>query len=357
MADDYSLHCLKRKVLSNRRGRIMKIWLDSDGKGQGNYFAVVDEVTIDKDGKPVYARPRNNEKNSVSDTSEEDALLLKFISEISHKIDLIIEYLDQEEELVEEVAEEEPVEEVAEEEPVEEVFEEEPVEEVAEEEAMADASAPTNNVINNIIINNVIVNNANNHDEVALAEMPAIDSDVNVAAAVVVEGPTAVKRSPNFAEKMMAADELLQDRYDDLKNYALRFRKLKSRISRKFDSINQGRLQFVKLSLAGKTLKLYLNMDASTVDPKYHCKDVSDKKTYVTVPTLLRIKSGRAVKYAKILIDQCAEQFGMLERRTPLIVDAMALIEESLNEKETPETDVADEVEVMDESAATEVNE
>ena len=139
---------------------------------------------------------------------------------------------------------------------------------------------------------------------------------------------------------MRDASEIIQDRYDELKNYALRFRKLKSRISRKFDSINQGRFQFVKLGLAGKTLKLYLNMDINTTDPKFHCKDMSDKKTYVTVPTMLRIKSGRAVKYAKLLIDQCAEQHGMLERRKPFIVDAMALIEESLAGKEVPETDV-----------------
>lgn len=145
---------------------------------------------------------------------------------------------------------------------------------------------------------------------------------------------------------MRDASEILQDRYDELKNYALRFRKLKSRISRKFDSINQGRFQFVKLGLAGKTLKLYLNMDINTTDPKFHCKDMSDKKTYVTVPTMLRIKSGRAVKYAKILIDQCAEQHGMLERRKPFIVDAMALIEESLAAKDLPEGDVDTDVDV-----------
>ena len=158
-----------------------------------------------------------------------------------------------------------------------------------------------------------------------------------VAVPVVEEVKAPAPRSRSFAEKMRDASEILQDRYDELKNYALRFRKLKSRISRKFDSINQGRFQFVKLGLAGKTLKLYLNMDINTTDPKFHCKDMSDKKTYVTVPTMLRIKSGRAVKYAKILIDQCAEQHGMLERRKPFIVDAMALIEESLAAKEMPE--------------------
>ena len=136
--------------------------------------------------------------------------------------------------------------------------------------------------------------------------------------------------SPTFAQKMLRADEIIQDRYDELKNYALRFKKLKTRISKKFDSINQGRLQFVKLSVAGKTLKLYLNMDIATTDPKFHCKDMSDKKTYVTVPVLLRIKSGRAMRYAKILIDQCAAQHGLKENPKFMEVDAIGMIEQFL---------------------------
>ncbi|MBQ7642466.1 MAG: hypothetical protein IJS67_01050 [Clostridia bacterium] len=136
--------------------------------------------------------------------------------------------------------------------------------------------------------------------------------------------------SPTFAQKMLRADEVLQDRYDELKNYALRFKKLKSRLSKKFDSINQGRLQFVKLSVAGKTLKLYLNMDINATDPKFHCKDMTEKKTYVTVPVLLRIKSGRAVKYAKILIDQCAAIHGLKENPKFMEVDAIATVENFL---------------------------
>ena len=141
----------------------------------------------------------------------------------------------------------------------------------------------------------------------------------------------------SFAQKMLLADEVIKDRYDQLKNYALRFKKLKSRISKKFDSINKGRLQFVKLSVAGKTLKLYLNMDISTTDPKFHCKDMRDKKTYEPVPVLLRIKSGRAVKYAKILIDQCAELYGLKENKKFVEVDAIALVEQAAAPKKKAE--------------------
>lgn len=172
---------------------------------------------------------------------------------------------------------------------------------------------------------------------VALPE--AADEAAFADAAVAVEEPVVAPKekyvNKSFAQKMMACDEVLQDRYDELKNHALRFKRLKSRISKKFDSINQGRLQFVKLSVAGKTLKLFLNMDINAADPKFHCKDMRDKKTYETVPVLLRVKSGRAVKYAKILIDRCAEMHGLVENKKFREVDAIALVEQSLIKKKS----------------------
>lgn len=168
--------------------------------------------------------------------------------------------------------------------------------------------------------------------ETETAQAPVAEA-INVAAAIGdVPAPKYVNK--NFAQKMMLADEVIQDRYDEVKNYALRFKKLKARISKKFESINQGRLQFVKLSVAGKTLKLYLNMDVSETDPKFRCKDMSDKVTYETVPTMLRIKSGRAVRYAKILIDQCAAKYGLVENKKFQEVDAMKVVEDFLAERE-----------------------
>ncbi|MBE5742868.1 MAG: hypothetical protein E7360_06120 [Clostridiales bacterium] len=165
-------------------------------------------------------------------------------------------------------------------------------------------------------------------DYVAYEETAAMDTAYE-AEPIADDKPKYIP-SPTFAQKMLRADEVLQDRYDELKNYALRFKKLKTRISKKFDSINQGRLHFVKLSVAGKTLKLFLNMDINETDPKFHCKDMSDKKTYVTVPVLLRIKSGRAVRYAKILIDQCAALHGLKENPKFEEIDSIAMVEQFL---------------------------
>lgn len=202
--------------------------------------------------------------------------------------------------------------------------------------------------------------------EVAVADAEPVEAPAEATVAAIdaigeVPAPKYVNK--NFAQKMMLADEVIQDRYDEVKNYALRFKKLKARISKKFESINQGRLQFVKLSVAGKTLKLYLNMDISEVDSKFRCKDMRDKVTYETVPTMLRIKSGRAVRYAKILIDQCAAKYGLVENKKFVEVDAMKVIEDFLAEREAKkqaklnggvvDVDLDD---VLDETAVTDID-
>lgn len=385
----------------------MKIRFDSDGKSVGGkiYFAVVEEVMIDKDGRPVApksterpepvtvapaAAPASETMSAPTIVNVNDGVAEKF-DELNKKIERLIDIMSQEKPVIEreriieklvnipvaatEQKEEKPVEQapaekepeaeeaiditaLAEEEPEETA--EEAVEELAPEAVEEPAESTEDEAIETVaaaIDVSADVGVEEPAEEVAEEiAVPAVDTEVAVTDEVLPKKDYV--RSPTFAEKMMASSEILQDRYDDLKNYALRFRKLKSRISKKFDSINQGRFHFVKLSVAGKTLKLYLNMDINTVDPKFRCHDMSDKKTYVTVPVLLRIKSGRAVKYAKRLIDQCAEQHGMLERRKPFVVDSIALIEEALAAKEGNNAEVEfDEIETLDDSAMTDSSE
>ncbi len=385
----------------------MKIRFDSDGKSVGGkiYFAVVEEVMIDKDGRPVApksterpepvtvapaAAPASEAMSAPTIVNVNDGVAEKF-DELNKKIERLIDIMSQEKPVIEreriieklvnipvaapEQKEEKPVEQapvekepeaeeaiditaLAEEEPEETA--EEAVEELAPEAVEEPAESTEDEAIETVaaaIDVSADVGVEEPAEEVAEEiAVPAVDAEVAVTDEVPPKKDYV--RSPTFAEKMMASSEILQDRYDDLKNYALRFRKLKSRISKKFDSINQGRFHFVKLSVAGKTLKLYLNMDINTVDPKFRCHDMSDKKTYVTVPVLLRIKSGRAVKYAKRLIDQCAEQHGMLERRKPFVVDSIALIEEALAAKEGNNAEVEfDEIETLDDSAMTDSSE
>ncbi len=224
-----------------------------------------------------------------------------------------------EEEVQEEEPQEEPVEEVVEE-PIEETEEvvEEPIEEPVEE--IEEPQEQPEEVVEEL------VEEPAQDFEVDLGFIPDVNSDQES----VEEIPKEPVYQPTFAEKMNIADEDIQRRYDELKNYALRFKKLTWRISKKYDSINQGRFQFVKLSVAGKTLKLNLNMDIEQCDPKYHCVDKRATKTYEEVPVQMRIKSDRGLKYAKELIDQCAEIHGLIENPKFKQVDSLELVRQHL---------------------------
>lgn len=228
---------------------------------------------------------------------------------------------EEKEEPVEEAVEEEPVEEV-----VEEVVEDEPVEEVVEEVVEEEAVEE--------IVEESSEKTAEELIEEAFSEEP-VESVEEVVEEVVQEEPVeeVVKEpvyQPTFCEKMDIADDNIQRWYDEIKNYALRFKKLTSRISKKYDSINQGRFQFVKISLAGKTLKLNLNMDIEQCDPKYHCVDKKSTKTYEDVPVQMRIKSDRGLKYGKELVDQCAEIHGLIENPKFKPVESLEIIRKHL---------------------------
>ena len=104
-----------------------------------------------------------------------------------------------------------------------------------------------------------------------------------------------------FAEKILEAEPPLLEWYEELKNTLLSYKKIKSRLSNSADTFNIGRVQLAKLSVSGKSLKLYLNLDLDKLEPRLRCKDASDKKAYEQVPVFLRIRSPRSMKNAKFL--------------------------------------------------------
>lgn len=149
----------------------------------------------------------------------------------------------------------------------------------------------------------------------------SLDSD-----AIVTNKPVYIEK--NFAQRMLEADVEIQERYNELKNYMLLFKKVKSRISNDFDSFNMGRTQLIKLGVSGKSLKLYLNLEYDKVETRLKCKDASEKKAYAEVPVFLRIKSPRGMKNAKYLIGKVVERFNLQENPKAVLVDSMKLIEE-----------------------------
>ena len=186
----------------------------------------------------------------------------------------------EEPETVEEVAEEavevaeEPVEEVAEE-AVEDVSEQQSVEVV--EESTTKNVAPV----------------ADNDDE---------DSGLNTFVA---------RYKKSFLARLIQSTDETKAYYSDIKNAMLSYKKTNSRISWHFDTINSGRNKLIKFSVRGKTLMLYLALNANDyVDSKYTLEAVEGQK-YEETPALYKITSERKAKYAIELLAVIAEKFGL----------------------------------------------
>ena len=140
-----------------------------------------------------------------------------------------------------------------------------------------------------------------------------------------------VYKKKSFAEKMFDCDPIILERYDELKNLLLVYKKVKSRISNTCDTFKLGSMRLAKISTSGKSLKLYLNLDMNEVESRLKCKEAGHKKAYEETPVFLRIRSPRSMRNAKYLINQLATKFGLVENPKFEIVNSVELLKEKLN--------------------------
>lgn len=116
-----------------------------------------------------------------------------------------------------------------------------------------------------------------------------------------------------FAKKIVKADKDLQDKYNEIKNDILAYG-AKSRISIGGDTFRIHRKPYVKITLVGKTLKVYYALNANEfVDSPIPVLDASDKASYVEVPALLKVRSNLSVKRAKELTRLAMEKDGFTQ--------------------------------------------
>lgn len=105
-----------------------------------------------------------------------------------------------------------------------------------------------------------------------------------------------------FDERLIAAEKGLKDNYNELKNEILSYG-VKSRISNSGDTFRLHRKTFVKITIAGKGLKLYFALRPSDyATSTIPVIDVSDKGVYEETPLAFKVKSDLSVKRAKQLI-------------------------------------------------------
>ena len=133
---------------------------------------------------------------------------------------------------------------------------------------------------------------------------------VEVPAPVVEEEKAKIVRIP-FEERMVSADKEMQDNYNELKNEILSYG-VKSRVSNSGDTFRLHRKTYVKLTIAGKSLKLYFALNPEDYkDSTIPVQDASEKNIYAEIPLVFKVKSALSMKRCKQLIADVMEKDGL----------------------------------------------
>lgn len=138
--------------------------------------------------------------------------------------------------------------------------------------------------------------------------------------------PAAPKKP--FYERMLEADDETKEFYNELRNEFKSYRNVNARVSKGYDSFRKNRQLVARLLLSGKTIKLYLRLNAGEYeDAKYHQQYVGDKKTYAEIPMLVKVKSRRALANAKTLIADLMAKEGAEKKSRYVKVDYLKTLE------------------------------
>ena len=126
----------------------------------------------------------------------------------------------------------------------------------------------------------------------------------------VVEEPVAPKapiiRIP-FEERMLKAEKDMQANYNAIKNEILSYG-VKSRVSSSGDTFRLHRKTYIKLTIAGKSLKLYFALNPDDYkDSTIPVQDAGNKAIYAEIPLVFKVKSGLSMKRCKELIQTVME--------------------------------------------------
>ena len=118
-----------------------------------------------------------------------------------------------------------------------------------------------------------------------------------------------IQRIP-FANKIVKADKELQEKYNELKSELLAYG-ASSRVSVACDTFRLHRKPYCKITIVGKTLKVYFALDPKDyVESPIPVVDASEKVAYEEVPALIKVKSNLSVKRAKELAAQAFAKDG-----------------------------------------------
>ena len=111
-----------------------------------------------------------------------------------------------------------------------------------------------------------------------------------------------------FAERLLQSEKDIHDLYNELKNEILSYG-VKSRISAVGDTFRLHKKMYVRITVAGKSLKLYFALNpADYANSTLPIQDASGKDMYQEIPLVFKVKSPLSVRRCKELIQDVMEK-------------------------------------------------
>ena len=153
-----------------------------------------------------------------------------------------------------------------------------------------------------------VVEEAKPVEETPAPETPVVETPI-VTPTEQTEKPKII-RIP-FTTRMLEADDELKAAYNHIKSL-LKSYGLNNRVANGGDSFRLHRVTYCKITVAGKSLKLYLALNPQDyVDTTYPIKDASSKNMYKETPLVFKVRSGLSLRRADELIRDCMDKHGL----------------------------------------------
>lgn len=118
----------------------------------------------------------------------------------------------------------------------------------------------------------------------------------------------------SFVERLLVADDELLDIYNELKNHMLAYG-VNSRLSASGDTFRLHRVTYMKMTISGKKIKIYLALNPNDYkDSTIPYTDVGGKKAFSDIPFCFKVKSGLSLRRAHQLIDETMTKAGIVQK-------------------------------------------
>lgn len=113
-----------------------------------------------------------------------------------------------------------------------------------------------------------------------------------------------------FQTRMINADDEMKSNYNELKNEIMSYG-VNSRVSSSGDAFRLHRKTYVKITIAGLSLKLYFALNPDDYkDSTIPVQNAGHKGIYAEIPLVFKVKSGLSMRRAKELIQTVMEKDG-----------------------------------------------